>query len=87
VPPEQSTSQTVTPVIMDVNPTSQTKGKELEASNELPYPKGNLFNDTRAGGLMHDNSANFKEFVKQQFNNLAAQMSTLVNSLAFTVKR
>jgi hypothetical protein len=30
VPPEQSTSQTVTPVIMDVEPTSQTKGKELE---------------------------------------------------------
>jgi hypothetical protein len=52
-----------------------------------PTPKGNLFNGTRVGGSMHDNSANFEEFVKQQFSNLAAQMSTLVNSLAFTVKR
>ncbi|CAI2195671.1 19622_t:CDS:2, partial [Funneliformis geosporum] len=38
VPPEQSISQTVTPVIMNVDPTSQTKGKELET---FDLSKGN----------------------------------------------
>ncbi|CAI2186760.1 4368_t:CDS:2 [Funneliformis geosporum] len=38
VPPKQSTSQTVTPVIMNFDPTSQTKGKELET---FDLSKGN----------------------------------------------
>src|SRR5215216_5537343 len=36
---------------------------------------------------MHENLDNFQEFVKQQFSNLAEQMSALVSTVAFTVKR